>query len=94
MATKKSYEQIKAQCAEQGVPLNDKLYVEQGWDSILVGNYGVGHVLYNTVSGSFTGTTPAGLRFDSTSKPPGRGPTPKWYTAIWAFFFDMTPEEA
>lgn len=81
----KSHAQIKRQCEEQGVPLNDRLYREQGWDTIVVGSYpNGGYALYNTVNGTFFGWTPKGVFFESGSAQFEDEP---WFQALLSFFY-------
>lgn len=87
-AKHKSYQQIKAQCEAQGVPLFDKLFVVDGADSILVGclpSEPYGHVIYNTTNGRFFGKTDKGVEFSSDSAQHDGEP---WMQALLAFFYE------
>lgn len=82
----KTYEQIKAQCKEQGVVCNDRLYCRSGWDTIVVGdqkNEG-GYAVYNTFNGRFHGKTPEGIEFFSSATTHENEP---WFQALMSFFY-------
>lgn len=77
-----SYEELKKQCKKLKVPMDDTLYREQGWDTVVVGTVGSGHVIYNTFNGKYFGSTPSGHSF--TSSDPARAP---WARDLLNFFY-------
>lgn len=80
----KTFEEIAAQCKALGVPLNAKLYLERGWDTIIVGLRSGGNVCYNAFNGRFFGTTPDGIEFNSTST---EYENEQWFKDLLNFFY-------
>lgn len=80
----RTYEEIKALCKKQKVPLNDFNYRERGWDSIMLGTKDDGWVVYNTFNGRFFGKTPTGKDFTSDSTKHDKA---EWMQQLLAFFY-------
>jgi hypothetical protein len=79
---------ILKQCKEQGVPVNDHLYRTAMWDTIVIGNQAkgkkLGHVVFNTFNGRFSGVTDKGVKFTSDSPKHDNEP---WMQALLNFFY-------
>lgn len=82
-ASIKPLEVIQQQCAEQGLVFNDRLYREQGWDTVLIQG-GDAQVVYNTFNGRFFGWTPNGEAFSSDECVHEDEP---WFQALLSFFY-------
>jgi hypothetical protein len=92
-ARHKTHDEIKRQCAEQGVPFNDHGWRKRGDDHIVIGLPSRGHVLYNTFNGRFFGRTPGmpqvpewpvATDFDSDDTKLDGQP---WFDALLLFFY-------
>jgi hypothetical protein len=81
-ARHKTYDEVRAQCMEQGLDFNDRLYVKDGWDTVVVSGGGC-QVVYNTTNGVFWGTTPRFVKFESGSTKHENLP---WFQALLGFF--------
>jgi len=85
----KTFDEVVAQCREQGVYCDIFPYVRQGADTICIGaparTRGVGWAIYNVTNGCFRGETPHGTLFDSSNPEHGREP---WMQALLAFFYE------
>jgi len=89
----KTYEEIKAQCAEQGLLFDDRLYRERHFDTVVVRSAegSKDYVIYNTTNGRFFGETGEGDRINSDSTRHDKEP---WMQALLDFFLvekDPTP---
>lgn len=87
----RSHKEIVAQCKAQGVPYNDVLYRETGWDTMVVGAapgepMRRGYTVYNTLNGCFWGVTDEGVKFTSNSAKHDKEP---WMLALLNFFYEM-----
>lgn len=84
----RTYSQIKALCKQQGLLLDDRLYRKQFIDSINVSGGGC-TVVYNTFNGRFSGRTPDGKDFFSSST---KYENEAWFQGLLSFFY--TPAAA
>jgi hypothetical protein len=85
MGKPKTYDEIRTQCEAQGVPLNARKYLNDGWDTIMVGDPAGGHVIYNTFNGRFFGWTPVPTEeFNSDQDLWDHCP---WFVALLNFFY-------
>lgn len=78
----KTLKEIKQQCREQGLEINDRLY-KAGSDYIVVRGGGC-RVTYSCVTGWFFGRTPDGINFNSDST---LHENESWFKALLAFFY-------
>lgn len=78
----RSFDQIAAQCKEQGLAFECANYVLRGSDYVGVFSGGV-RVLYNTSNGRFFGTHLDGRRFSESSAFDGE----PWFDALLNFFY-------
>lgn len=83
-ARHRTHDEIVALCKKHKVPLDDSLYLQRGWDTILVGTKDLGYVIYNTWNGKFFGTTDKGTPFDSCST---RHDRTEWMQKLLHFFY-------
>lgn len=86
----KTYEEIKAQCKEQGLRFGDVLYLNHGYDTVSIkrAEGALDQVVYNTVNGRFFGNTDYGLRFSSDYVEHDGEP---WFQALLDFFYVEKP---
>lgn len=87
-AATKSLNLIRQQCEEAGIYLDDHLYRRNGSDYVVIttvrGDNDSGQVLFNTFNGTFFGTTPDNIPFDSTTTEHENEP---WFQALLSFFY-------
>lgn len=83
----RSYTEIKALCKANGLTVDDTAYREQFMDSITVIGGGA-KVVYNTFNGRFSGVTPDGKHFFSSSTKYENEP---WFQALLVFFYKPLP---
>ena len=84
----KNYEQIKAQCKQLGITLNDKLYKEGNSDFVFLEGGGA-RVYYSSFNGRFFGTTDLGVEFSSDSTEHDHEP---WFQTLLDFFLEGRKE--
>lgn len=85
----KTYDEIRAQCQAQGIPLNDHLFCSKGYDTIVVNHawntpLRDGYAVYSVFNGKFHGVTDGGDTFDSSSTKHEKEP---WFQALLSFFY-------
>lgn len=92
-ARHKTFDEIAAQCADQGLRLHDGAYAAGTSDYIVVWRHTKriegayphnGRVLYSPVHGRFLGRTDTGIEFTEAS---ASLEGTDWYDAILAFFY-------
>lgn len=83
----KTLDEIRAQCAAQGIPLNTHMYDRHGWDTVSVGEQRPcrGYAIYNVVNGRFYGVTPGGVSFSSSSI---QHEHRRWFQQLLNFFYE------
>jgi hypothetical protein len=81
-ARHKTLEEVQAQCAELGVPLDLRL-LEGGDDCVTVGHPDHGHAVYNVTNGRFFGKSDLGLDFSSDE---AEYDDHEWYQQLLNFF--------
>lgn len=89
----KQFAEVLALCKAQKVPVNAKMYIEQGYDTIVVGqpwplNQKKAYVVYNTCNGKFWGKTDVGLEVSSCSDQHDAEP---WMQSLLGFFMTNQP---
>ena len=84
----KTSDEIEAQCKAAGIHFSDHLYKITGSDWLVIttieGDNDSGQVLYNVVTGTFFGTTPDGVSFDSSKEEHENEP---WFQSLLLFFY-------
>lgn len=74
---------IRDQCKAALVDINDSLF-KKGESDYIVLEGGGARLLFNTVNGSFFGTTPDGVKFDSSST---QHEQCEWFQQLLSFFY-------
>lgn len=86
-AGNKTFNQIERQCKEAGIQFDSTEY-DKGGDYVVIrtrpDDNQSGYVLYNTVNGSFFGTTHEGVRFDSRLTTHEHE---TWFQMLLSFFY-------
>lgn len=82
----KTFAEVKAQCDEQALHLDDDLYLYKGYDTIKISSASESrdYAIYNTVSGRFFGITDKCVRFTSDLVV---HENEDWFQALLAFFY-------
>lgn len=84
----KTFEEVKALCKEQGLFINDALYLHRGYDTVVIKRFVASRdqVIYNTTNGRFYGTASVDgqtVQFHSDDKRDGA----PWFDALLDFFY-------